>query len=385
MIKINWAFVIIAILLFLAGFFVGGKFPFYISYLMVSMLIISVIYILLIKYFLYIAMEIEQTVFNAGDEVECVTMAKWPFTLPIPYITIQESSLNYFTNKSAGYLKSITSDESIWIKNNIKFYRRGVYNLGGLYVKVTDLFGLTSFSANVTANTVVKVYPNIYDIELLPSGGKDIYRSSINIQSSNEDPFSLKDVRKYRQGDSLKKIHWKLSAKYGNLYIKNSDNITGEEIEIFVDMRSLNLSYDEYGVTDEKIIDMGVSIVNYMLKRNISVNVFLNCSSGITFRIEDKESFGKFVEHLIIQDSDGATDLTEFIHKNYFKLHTMNGLAVITAEINHSLMTNLLSIKNSGYSVTVFYCIKNSESITNVPELNRFGIACIYFDDLMNT
>lgn len=218
----------------------------------------------------------------------------------------------------------------------------------------------------------------------LASGGKDIFRDSIDFKGNNEDQFTIKDVRKYRQGDSLKRIHWKLSARYGEIYVKNFENISGEEAVIFVDLNKKNNDYDIYGIYEEKVVDIAVSLINMMMKKDIGTKVYVNSKQPREFSILGREDFNSLLEYFINQESDSELDFSEYIQNNYYKIHRVNKLIAITCKIDEKIASNMVSIKNSGYSIALYYFLEDKKDIGLSEELKLRGIDCLGFEQLIN-
>jgi hypothetical protein len=208
-------------------------------------------------------------------------------------------------------------------------------------------------------------------------GGRDIYQQSLDIRSNNEDIFTIKDVRRYNQGDSLKKIHWKVSAKHGELYVKNSDNIFGEEFVVFLDMHKDNNQMDNKGEAEEAMIDLCVSMVSFMQQNGICTKVFINCILSACQDINTKEDHNKLMEFFLKQPSDGEEDFAEFLYRNFYKLQRNNRIAVITGKITDNLFRNISRIKNHGYSMIIFYSVEGEGHEEKLRRLNNLGVDCI--------
>lgn len=97
----------------------------------------------------------------------------------------------------------------------------------------------------------VTVYPAVYSPELtveqvfLSEGGGEIYSQS----KPGDDPSELFDLREYREGDKIARIHWKLSQKTGDLLVREfglpiSDSVlfvldpngSGKEVDLLLDV-----------------------------------------------------------------------------------------------------------------------------------------------------
>ena len=384
MMKVKKFFVFLLLLSFILALTYGGVLFYYIFYATLFTLIANGIYIYLINAYIEIEIIFEADYLYAGDTADCTTILKCDLYLPVPYIEIKSEIFKVAFTEYTAQLISLTAEESQWIKNRIIFHKRGIYNLGKVDLKIRDVFNVLEIRKSFYTKDSVKVYPRIYEIVNLTPGGKDVFRESIDFKGNNEDQFTIKDVREYRQGDSLKKIHWKLSARYGELYVKNSESISGEQTVIFVDLNKKNNDYDAYGVYEEKVVDIAISIINTLWKKDIQTKVYINSKQPREFNILGKEDFNDLLEYFIKQESDSELDFSEYIQNNYYKIHRVNKLVAIAAKIDEKLTFNIISIKNSGYSIALYHSVEEEEDLRLAQELKIRGIECLGFQTLTN-
>jgi uncharacterized protein (DUF58 family) len=214
-------------------------------------------------------------------------------------------------------------------------------------------------------------------------GGKDIYLEAHDKNCNNEDSFSIRDVRKYRTGDSLKKVHWKLSAKYGELYVKNSETISGEEAVVFIDMNKNNYSFDELGITEEKVVDMTLSIISLMRQREVKTNLFINAANSENVQIVNKENFDSLIEYMLTLRSDSENKIEDFLQRNIYKLHKVNKIIIVLAVLYDEFINNVIDLKMKGYLISVIYCYKNAYNDEKEKMLSKWGIECVFADSIL--
>jgi hypothetical protein len=383
MIKTSKLFIAFFLASFLFAFLAGGTLPYYIFYSLLFILTTGYLYIVFQKHFVAAEVKVYENILKAGDESETLIMIKSNTVLPAPFILVKSLTYEQSGSGYTGEMLNITREEDCWVRNRIKFYRRGIYDLGKVDMLIKDLFHIFTLRKIEDSNCFVKVYPRVYDIDILALGGKDIYQRSINIKSNTEDIFAIKDVRKYCNGDSLKKVHWKVSAKHGELYVKNSDNILGEEFAIFLDMNKSNLSIDKNGEAEESMVDLCVSMVNYMVQKNICTKVFINSLLCDCIDVNTKENFNSLLDFFLKQSSDGEEDFAEFLYKSFYKLQRNNRIGLITTQITELLCRNISRIKSYGYTLTLFYYLEDENHADKIRYLNNMGVQCISISKLL--
>jgi len=381
MIKVDMHFIFFVTGFLLFSLLLGGSLPFFIFYSAMLVLLASYLYIKALKSAFRVEVNCSETVLTAGSSANVLTKVRFDLPLPAPYVEVRIAA---FLSEGCGYssfIRDTAWDENIWIESSAGFYQRGIHELDSIYVKVSDLFHISSFESQVNSDISIKVYPRIYKVKPLALGGIDIYREAADLKSSSEDQHTIRDVRKYREGDSLKKVHWKLSAKQDDLFVKNLDTISGEEVVLFVDMNKKNYTYEDKGIIEERIVDFSASLVHQIVKKSLNIKVFLNASPGRYFELDDKPGFDKLMDFLMSQKSDSSTDLYQYMYENTFRLHRMNKIAVVVSELDDMLVDTLIKMSSSGYLISVFYCVAGDTQRAYSSQLQKALVECCYFED----
>ncbi|TKJ28654.1 DUF58 domain-containing protein [Blastococcus sp. CCUG 61487] len=115
--------------------------------------------------------------------------------------------------------------------------RRGRYALGPLRVRVVDPFGLVERSTTGTSGGTLLVVPRVQPLGPTgPTDGRDDgegARRSIAVHG--EDDVS---IREYRRGDDLRKVHWRATARTGELKVRLEERPWRARTTILLDTRA---------------------------------------------------------------------------------------------------------------------------------------------------
>jgi len=99
--------------------------------------------------------------------------------------------------------------------------RRGRFVLPGLGVARTDPFGLVRSKAVWLPEQVVLAYPRYYTLDELPLPmGRRYQPGGIPLASAVGDSLEFVGTREYREGDALRKIHWRSWGRLGKPVVK---------------------------------------------------------------------------------------------------------------------------------------------------------------------
>ncbi len=111
--------------------------------------------------------------------------------------------------------------EQAVIELNLQAHHRGAYTLGPVYAGVTFPFGVFRFSDRLGGQRRLLVTPKIHPIlSLKLDPGLRYQPGGVPLASQTGESLEFMGVREYRQGDSLRKIHWKLWARRGEPVVR---------------------------------------------------------------------------------------------------------------------------------------------------------------------
>lgn len=105
------------------------------------------------------------------------------------------------------------------ININIKPLMCGRINASVNEVKIMDLMSFFEVKTDVGADFTVNIMPRRLSSDITMLTGENISDDTEKVHKDNAGNEIL-DIREYVSGDSLKTIHWKVSAKRDELYVK---------------------------------------------------------------------------------------------------------------------------------------------------------------------
>lgn len=114
---------------------------------------------------------------------------------------------------------------------------RGRYVIGPLHIKVADPFGMCELTRAFISTQPVMVTPVIWPLSSVGRGGswggtgESLSRSA---SISGEDDTS---TREYREGDDLRRVHWRSTAKRGELMVRREEQPRQLRVCVLLDAR----------------------------------------------------------------------------------------------------------------------------------------------------
>ena len=109
-------------------------------------------------------------------------------------------------------------------RHRVTFLRRGSYNLGNAYLTTGDVLGISRFGKEQQLETPILVFPRILEPEELPFPVSQMMGQMLRRNQLLKDPFLIRGIRDYQNGDPVRDIHWAATARTGTLQVRVNDS-----------------------------------------------------------------------------------------------------------------------------------------------------------------
>lgn len=111
---------------------------------------------------------------------------------------------------------------------------RGRWELGPLDVRHADPFGLATTRSTLGAPVIVTVWPAVTELRLPPDAlVAEPDRVALGARSPAPDDAALRD---YRLGDDLRRVHWRSTARLGNVVVRSDERAGMRPATVLLDL-----------------------------------------------------------------------------------------------------------------------------------------------------
>ncbi len=157
----------------------------------------------------------------------------------------------------------------------VQCYRRGEYQLGPLTLGSGFPLGISRRTRELADSiSSILIYPQIFPVaQLRLGGGANLPLRGVETMSragGHEDFFG---TREYREGDSPRYIHWRSTARHGELIVKEFEQRAATEVNVVLDLAMTSNIGVERDTTLEYAVKIAGSIAAYALDNGHSVQL----------------------------------------------------------------------------------------------------------------
>ncbi|MGV9285929.1 DUF58 domain-containing protein [Streptomyces sp. NPDC003719] len=193
---------------------------------------------------------------------------------------------------------------------------RGRYPLGPLQLRLTDPFGMCELTRSFSTYDDLTVVPRVEPLPPVRLGGEatgygDGRQRSLAL--AGED-----DVipRGYRYGDDLRRVHWRSTARYGELMVRREEQPQRARCTVLLDTRGVAFEGAGPDSAFEWAVSGAASVLMHVLERGYSVRLLTDTGDSVPGEGADgfagvsqgtADSAGLMMDALaVIEHSDGT-------------------------------------------------------------------------------
>ncbi len=232
--------------------------------------------------------------------------------------------------------------------------RRGLFDWGPVRVVSTDPFGLFKRVRLFGGEQQILVYPPVQELPHfqappanLPGEGR--FRRRTHYVTPN-----ASGVREWAPGDAFNRIHWRSTARTGELMVKTFELDPASDIWVILDMErrvhagSGDESTEEYGVR------AGASLARHYLVQNRSVG-FMAFDHDLRLMEPERgqQQMTRILESLATVSASGDAPLGNLLLEEQRRFGRHTSLIVVTSSTDDQWLTALQSLVQRGVRAAV--------------------------------
>src|SRR5947209_8803293 len=354
-----------------------------------------------------------------GEQVTLSLSVENAKLLPLPWLEIEDTvprALPMTGSRRVSIIGDTTVLENLfstrWYERVTLLYTlncnaRGVHKFGPTVMRSGDVFGFFSNEQTYENLQYLLVYPLVVPLTRFSLPARHPFGDRRTPRRLLEDPSRVIGIRDYVYGDSLRRVHWKATARTLQLQSKIYEPTTTYTMILFL---NVNTQFDSvYGLQpelQELAICAAASVSNWALNEGYAVGLYANTlmfmpEEGVYTEAESEskeeqelsatvdahlkrrrihlppatieEQRSRIMDVLArIQPYFGST-LEEIIHAERSRLPAGATIVVITSTMNDQLLDTLARLKQSGHAVTILF-VGDNPSPTRLAGLSIYPI-----------
>ncbi len=245
----------------------------------------------------------------------------------------------------------------------------GIYETSVDSAVVVDLFGLFRFHKTPDARTAaLTVLPRPFDIDkprfLLGEEG------ATALSRTQEDYTSPADVRAYRPGDAMKRVHWKLSSRRRELIVRQFETPAPPDTLILLDTAvpagAEKGSERGYALRDA-LCETAVAIAQLQTADGSPVRLPLYGENAVEYTSDTEGSLTLLKQMLARQTFTGREDFSRVLNLELRRMRRTGATIIITTRLSAAVVDAVSSIRRMGPSARLYLATYAPEAEEYLP------------------
>lgn len=233
---------------------------------------------------------------------------------------------------------------------------RGRYAFESTHVVLEDPFGLARCEVPLDGGGALLVYPRLVELERVFSDAGAHAQDGRRLLLRRPAGFDLHSVRDYEQGESLRKVHWRSTARRGRLMVKELEDSPRDEVAVLLDAASGVVA----GAPPESSFDVQVraagSILRAHAERGRRAVLVVNSSTRDEQGLRGREGdWRRALEVLAAAEPTGTVPAAALVAQDEGAAARALELTVVTAQLSPQLVERLVNRALSRRGVALVY------------------------------
>lgn len=305
---------------------------------------------------------IEMTVVVSNNKVLPLTWLRFRDELPV---SPHDDVISQMASEIAGrYVLhnaySMQGRERNRRRVQLVFPQRGYYKCGPVTYESGDIFTLFTIERVHNAIDTLVVYPQIWPLAELGLPAKEPFGELKVQRSLFTDPVRTQGIRDYRPQDRFRDVHWKATARRGQLQTKIYDPSVGMTLAVFLNVATYPKHWMGFEPELlERAVSVAASIANYGFQQSWAVGVYANGSvpnSDQPIRVNpgrSPEQLAHVLEALAAVTEFATSGIEVMMLRQSPSLPWAATIVLVTAVVTDEIMVALLRLKEAGRRVVL--------------------------------
>ena len=229
---------------------------------------------------------------------------------------------------------------------------RGRYVVEEARATIDDPFGLAQEEVTLDAGGSLLVYPRLVALDRLFSESGLHAQDGRRLLLRRPAGFDLHSVRDYEQGESLRKVHWRSTARRGQLMVKELEDAPRDEIAVILDGEADTVA----GASFDAQVRAAGSILRSHASHGRRAVLAVNSARQAKVHVSSLDGdWHAALAVLAEAEADGTRPVVELVARESGPASRAVETVVVTSRVSGALATKLVQRALAGQGVSVVW------------------------------
>lgn len=298
---------------------------------------------------------------SVGDTLTVTYTLRSSARLPKPWLEAYSSST--LPVAIPGRVVSLGPRMSRTWAARVPLPHRGQYRVDPMLVRTGDPFGLFESVASVGPGAGLLVYPEVQPLPGWSLPPTAIEGAAVRAEHGPHLTPLVTSVRPYTPGDAFNRIHWRSSARQGELQVKEFDIEPSADLWIFLDLDRRVHAGSGGDATIETSVSVAAALAAQALSdaRGVGMEA-IGLRRAVIGADRGARQQHKILSLLAVAQAEGETPLVEMLIHGSVHVRRGTVALVVTPSLDRSWVAPLAALRSAG--VAPIACIVDPAAAT---------------------
>lgn len=299
-----------------------------VAVLILSLPLVSALVVSRTRYRLASSRRMEPARIAAGQEARVVLRLENVSRLPTGLLLVEDRIPYVLGARPRFVLDRVEPQGTREVDYLIRSEVRGRFAVGPLTIRLTDPFGMCELVRSFTRTDTFIVTPVVERLPAITLGGDWSGAGESRMRTMSAAGEDDVITREYRRGDDLRRVHWRSTARYGELMVRREEQPWQSRAVLLLDTRETAHRGTGAASSLETAVSAAASVGGHLIRGGFAVNLITDTGQ------------------LLVSDT---LDLLGATHEDTL----LDALAVIESSDRRNLNASGPALRHAGEGLTV--------------------------------
>lgn len=273
-------FLLVGVALIVAAVLSGQRDLLRVGIFIITLVVLSLAVVVRTRYRVACQRSVEPARTSVGQPTEVVLRLSNVSRLPTGLLLVEDAIPYVLGPRPRFVLDRVESRGVRAVRYEVRSDVRGRFRLGPLTLRLTDPFGLCELTRAFPSHDTLTVTPAVHALPAVSLGGE--WSGSGESQSRSVASAGHDDVatREYHHGDELRRVHWRSTARLGQLMVRREEQPWQSRATVLLDSRAAGHAGDGPSSSFEWGVSAAASIGLHLVGRGFALSLLTEREKG---------------------------------------------------------------------------------------------------------
>jgi uncharacterized protein (DUF58 family) len=297
----------------LSALILGEKDLLRVAVLLLALPVLAALHVGRARYKLACARSLDPYRVQAGGAARVLLRLQNISRLPTGTLLLEDKLPYALGSRPRLVLDRLGAQQASSVAYTVRAELRGRYGVGPLTLRMTDPFGLCEMTRSFPSSDRLTVIPQVHQLPLVRLAGEYVGTGDSRARSVAVHGEDDAATREYRRGDDLRRVHWRSTARTGELMVRREEQPWESRATVVLDTRRAGHRGEGPTSSFEWAVSAAASVAVHL--RHNGYKIRLVTGGGTDLDSTERDGDGLLLDSLAEVELSANTDMPGLVDR----------------------------------------------------------------------